>query len=52
MLGCAGYYKKKAEQMWWFEYAWPMESGNIRRCGFVGGGVVLLEEVCHCVDRL
>lgn len=26
---------------WWFEYAWPMESGSIRRCGLVGGGVSL-----------
>jgi hypothetical protein len=23
-------------------------SGMIRRCGLVGVGVVLLEEVCHC----
>ena len=23
-------------------------SGTIRRCGFVGVGVALLEEVCHC----
>ena len=23
-------------------------SGAIRRCGFVGVGVALLEEVCHC----
>ena len=32
----------------WFEYAWPMESGNVRKCGFVGVGVPLLEEVHHC----
>ena len=24
------------------------ESGTIRRCGLVGVGVALLEEVCHC----
>jgi hypothetical protein len=24
------------------------ESGTIRRCGLVGGGVALLEELCHC----
>jgi hypothetical protein len=23
-------------------------SGTIRKCGLVGVGVVLLEEVCHC----
>ena len=23
-------------------------NGTIRRCGLVGVGVVLLEEVCHC----
>jgi hypothetical protein len=28
--------------------AWPTGSGTIRRCGFVGVGVALLEEVCHC----
>jgi hypothetical protein len=28
--------------MWWFEYAWPLESGRVFR------GVALLEEVCHC----
>jgi hypothetical protein len=26
-----------------------MESGTIRRCGFVGGGVALLEGVCGFV---
>ena len=25
-------------------------SGTIRKCGLVGVGVVLLEEVCHCGD--
>jgi hypothetical protein len=25
-------------------------SGMRRRCGFVGVGVSLLEEVCHCED--
>ena len=33
--------------MWWFEYAWPMGSGTVRRRGLVGIGVDLLEEVCH-----
>jgi hypothetical protein len=32
---------------WWFEYGWPMASGTIRRYGLTGGGVTLLEEVCH-----
>ena len=32
--------------------AWPIRSGTIRRYGLVGVGVVLLEEVCHCGDRL
>jgi hypothetical protein len=31
--------------MWWFEYAWPMGNGSIRRGSFVGRGVALLEEV-------
>jgi hypothetical protein len=35
----------KGGSLWWFEYALPMGSGNIRRCGLVGGGVALLEEV-------
>jgi hypothetical protein len=28
-------------------HARPMGRGNIRRCGFAGVGVALLEEVCH-----
>jgi len=32
---------------WWFEYAWPMGSRPIRRCGLVVVGVALLEEVSH-----
>jgi hypothetical protein len=27
-------------------------SGTIRRCGLVGVGVALLEEVCHCEGGL
>jgi hypothetical protein len=27
------------------------ESSTIRRCGLVGVGVALLEEVCHCWSR-
>jgi hypothetical protein len=44
--------------VWWFEQVWPhrfmclnvwlLGSGTIRRCGLVGVGVALLEEVCHC----
>ena len=34
--------------LWRFEYGWPMRSSTIRRCGFIGGSVALLEEVCHC----
>ena len=26
----------------------PKGSGTIKRCGLVGVGVALLEEVCHC----
>jgi hypothetical protein len=28
--------------VWWFEYAWPMGSGTIRKCGLIGG-----EKACH-----
>jgi hypothetical protein len=38
--------------LWCFEYAWPKGSGIIRRCGLVGIGVALIEEVCHCAGRL
>ena len=31
---------------------WLIGSVTIRRCGLVGLGVVLLEEVCHCGGRL
>ena len=38
--------------LWWFECDWPYRlvgSGTtVRRCGFVGVGVVLSEEVCYC----
>jgi hypothetical protein len=27
-------------------------SRTIRRSGFIGGGMALLEEVCHCVSGL
>ena len=30
----------------------PIGSDTIRRCGFVGIGVALLEEVCHCEGGL
>ena len=32
--------------------AWPIGSTTIRKCGLVGVGVVLLQEVCHCWGRL
>ena len=32
--------------------AWLVGSGTIRRCGLVGVGVPLLEEICHCGGRL
>jgi hypothetical protein len=35
-------------RVWWFEHAWPNGSGTIRRYGFVGVGMTLLEEVYHC----
>ena len=38
--------------MWWFEYAWPMGSGTIRKCSIVGVGLGLLEEVSHCRSEL
>ena len=41
-----------AISLWWFEDAWPMESGAVRRCGLVGIGVALLEVLCHCVGGL
>jgi hypothetical protein len=30
-------------------YAWPM--GSVWKCGIIGGGVALLEEVGHCEGR-
>jgi hypothetical protein len=32
--------------------AWPMGNVTIRRCGLIGGGVTLLEKVCHCGGRI
>jgi hypothetical protein len=37
--------------LWWFEYAWPMGHGTVRRCGLVRIGAAL-EEECHCVGKL
>lgn len=34
-----------------FEYAWSMETGTIR-CVSIGGGVAIIEEVCHYEDGL
>ena len=31
--------------------AWPPRNGTFRRCGLVGIGVDLLEEMCHCGGR-
>jgi len=39
-------YWKTLEGLWWFEYAWLMES-TIMRCGLVGMGVDFLEVVHH-----
>jgi hypothetical protein len=39
------------ELVGWFKYAWPIESDFIRRCGLVGVGVALLEEMIYCGDR-
>lgn len=37
--------------LWCFEYAWPMGTCIIRECVcLIGGGIPLLEEVCHCGD--
>jgi hypothetical protein len=33
--------KRVVSQLWWFEYAWPIESGTVRRCGLAGGIVSL-----------
>lgn len=35
--------------LWWFEYACPMGSGSVRKCG-LGAGMALLEEVHRCGD--
>jgi hypothetical protein len=35
------------QSKWWIEYAWPMASGTVRRCGLSGVSVAF-EEVCHC----
>ena len=32
--------------------AWPTGNGTIRRCGLIGVGVALLEEMCHCGREL
>jgi hypothetical protein len=40
------------QPLWWFDYAWPMGSDNIRRCGLVGVGVVLLEKMHNCEGGL
>jgi hypothetical protein len=37
--------------LWGFEYTWPMGTGTISRCGLIGGGVTLLEEVYCCGGR-
>jgi hypothetical protein len=35
-------------RVWWFEYAWTMGSGYIRKYGLIGGGgVALVGEVCY-----
>jgi hypothetical protein len=42
------FYLESGWMMWWSEDAWPMGSGTIRKCGNVGVGVALLEDLCHC----
>jgi hypothetical protein len=37
---------KPGHHLRWVQYAWPIGSGTIRRCGLVEVGVALLEEVC------
>jgi hypothetical protein len=34
--------------MWWIEYVWPTRDSMDRRCGLVGIGVALFEEVHQC----
>jgi hypothetical protein len=34
----------RIEGLWWFEYAWPIGSSAMWRCGLVGMDVALLEE--------
>lgn len=31
--------------------SWPTGSSTTKRRGLIGGGVVLLDEVCHCGGR-
>lgn len=31
----------------WFELGMTCGNGAIKKCGFVGVGVVILQEVCH-----
>ena len=37
--------------LWWFDCAWPRQWHDWRY-GLVRVGVALLEEVCHCGNRL
>lgn len=37
------YISGSQEIVWWFDYAWIMGSGTVRRHGLIGGGVALLE---------
>lgn len=39
-----------AYSVWWL--AWPMESDTIRKCGVIGGGMPLLEEVSQFAQSL
>ena len=41
-----------ARLLWLFESAWSRASSTIRRCGFDGMGVALLEELHNCVGGL
>ena len=33
--------RSHTDLVWWFEYAWPIRSGTVRRCSLVGGSVSL-----------
>ena len=46
-MGCGGLNRYGPHRLMYLN-AWP----TISRCGLVGVGVILLEEVCHCAGGL